>query len=164
MVFSGRSARIHSVPHRMPEDPTQDAQHVPRRVGELAFVKRLSEPGLALGSARSGHGETMLSTELLLLPLMPPLVLLPLMPPQVRATRALARLRGGSTDHGSGDRPAIYPWRAGIPAFPPLSQRRLGLTRGGLLPPSPSPAGEQSGAPAGKLTMLGLAAARRTML
>jgi len=51
----------------------------------------------------------MLSTELLLLPLMPPPLLPPLMPPQVRATRALARLRGGSTDHGSSARPAIYP-------------------------------------------------------
>ena len=103
----------------------------------------------------------MLSTELLLLPLMPPPLLPPLMPPQVRATRALARLRGGSTDHGSSARPAIYPWRAGIPAFPPLGQRRL--AQGGLPPPSPSLTGEQSGAPAGKLTTLGLAAARRTV-
>ena len=95
----------------------------------------------------------MLST-LLLLP--------PLMPPQARATRALARLRGGSgsTDHGS--RPVIYPWRAGIPAFPPLGQRRL--VQGGVPSPSPSLAGEQSGAPAGKLTTLGLAAARGTVL
>ena len=56
----------------------------------------------------------------------------------------------------------IYPWRAGIPAFPPLAQRRL--VQGGVPSPSPSLAGEQSGAPAGKLTTLGLAAARGTVL
>ena len=118
------------------------------------------------------RGAAMQSTALLVLPLMTPVLLPPLTPPQARATRALARLRGGSTDHGSTGRSssvgpqrgAIYPWRAGLPAFSPGRRQ--------LAPPSPPPppslAGEPSGEPAGKLTMLELAAdlwaSRRTVL
>ena len=114
----------------------------------------------------------MLSTAVLVLSLMPPVLLPPLTPPQARATRALARLRGGSTEHGSTGRSssvgpqrgAIYPWRAGLPAFSPGRRQ--------LAPPSPPPppslAGEPSGEPAGKLTRLELAAdlwaSRRTVL
>ena len=114
----------------------------------------------------------MLSTAVLVLSLMPPVLLPPLTPSQARATRVLARLRGGSTEHGSTGRSssvgpqrgAIYPWRAGLPAFSPGRRQ--------LAPPSPPPppslAGEPSGEPAGKLTMLEQAAdlwaSRRTVL